>query len=64
MRQLHVKEPWAGLAYSTEREIISDLLSRIQVLEHRLRELEEMVKHLEVVQVSEQESLPFELAGS
>lgn len=44
MRQVHVQDPWAGLAYGTEREVISELMSRIQVLENRLRDLEELVK--------------------
>lgn len=46
MRQLHVQDPWAGLAYRSEQEILNDLLSRIQVLENRLRHLEETVREL------------------
>lgn len=59
MRQLHVKEPWAGLAYSSDQEILTDLLARIQILEHRMRELEETIKRHEIeAQMSEQEALP------
>lgn len=59
MRQVHVNEPWAGLAYSSDREMLTDLLARIQVLEHRLRELEETIKRREIeAQMSEQEALP------
>lgn len=59
MRQLHVKEPWAGLAYSSDREMLTELLSRIQILEHRIHELEEIMKELRVeAPLAEQEALP------
>lgn len=58
MRQLHVKEPWAGLVQSNDREIITDLLTRIQILEHRMRELEELVRAQMVSEIPEQEALP------
>lgn len=58
MRQLHVKEPWAGLAHSSDREMFTDLISRIQILEHRIRELEETIKGLTAVDLPEQEALP------
>lgn len=59
MRQLHVKEPWAGLAHSSDREMLTELLSRIQILEHRIRELEEIMKELRVeAPLSHQEALP------
>lgn len=44
MKQLHIREPWAGLAYGSEEQVVADLVARIQVLERRLRELEELVK--------------------
>ena len=46
MRQVQIQDPWAGLAYSSDRELISDLIARIQVLENRMRELETAVKTL------------------
>lgn len=59
MRQLHVKEPWAGLAYSSDREMFTDLVSRMQVLEHRIRELEEMVRAFTIeAELPQQEPLP------
>lgn len=59
MRQLHVKEPWAELAYTSDRELLTDLVTRIQVLEHRVRELEEAVKRHEIAsEMPEQEALP------
>lgn len=43
MKQLQIREPWAGLAYGSDQQIVADLLARIQVLERRLKELEEVV---------------------
>lgn len=40
MRQLHIREPWADLAYTSDRQIIEDLVSRIQILEAKIRDLE------------------------
>lgn len=40
MKQLHVREPWAGLAYKSGDQLMEDLLRRIQMLEARVRELE------------------------
>lgn len=57
MKQVHVQDPWAGLAYSSDREVITDLIARIQVLENRLRDLEMMIKAREK-QAAEQQTLP------
>jgi hypothetical protein len=43
MRQLYVQEPWANLGYESQAQILNDLMIRIQVLENRLRQLEETV---------------------
>lgn len=40
MKQLHIREPWADLAYRSGDDRLDDLLNRIQVLEARVRELE------------------------
>lgn len=47
MRQLHIREPWASLAAGSERELLVELLGRIQVLENRMRTLEEMLDERE-----------------
>jgi hypothetical protein len=44
MRQVHVQDPWAGVVYANEREMVGEIMSRIQMLETRLRELEGLVK--------------------
>src|SRR5687767_10156205 len=31
MRQLHIREPWADLAYTSDRQMIEDLVARIQI---------------------------------
>ncbi len=41
MRQLHIREPWADLAYRTGEGVIDDLVTRIQMLEARVKELED-----------------------
>jgi hypothetical protein len=41
MRQLYIQEPWANLGYESQAQILNDLMIRIQVLENRLRQLEE-----------------------
>lgn len=43
MRQLYIQEPWANLGYESQQQILSDLLVRMQVLEKRIRDLEESV---------------------
>lgn len=43
MKQLHIREPWADLARGNDQQVVQDLLVRIQLLEARIRELEEMV---------------------
>jgi len=60
MRQVHVQDAWAGVAYANDREIVGELVSRIQMLENRLRELESLVKGvLETeIEVAEQQMLP------
>lgn len=41
MRQLYIQEPWANLGYESQQQILNDLMVRIQVLESRVRQLEE-----------------------
>lgn len=43
MRQLHIREPWASLTAGSEQQLLVELLGRIQVLENRMRTLEEML---------------------
>ena len=43
MRQLYIQEPWANLGYESQAQILNDLTIRIQVLENRIRQLEETV---------------------
>jgi hypothetical protein len=43
MRQLYVQEPWANLGYESQQQIVNDLMIRMQVLENRIRQLEESV---------------------
>lgn len=43
MRQLHIREPWASLAVGTEQQLLNELLGRIQVLENRVRNLEDLL---------------------
>ena len=43
MRQLYIQEPWANLGYESQAQILNDLMIRIQVLENRIRQLEEAV---------------------
>ena len=64
MRQVHVQETWAGVAYGSEREIMTELISRIQILENRLRDLEKYVKDM-TEEVPEQQILqePAAVAG-
>ena len=40
MRQLHIREPWADLAYSSDNQLLEDLANRVQALEGKVRELE------------------------
>lgn len=44
MRQLHIREPWASLTAGSEQQLLVELLGRIQVLENRMRTLEEMLE--------------------
>lgn len=55
MRQLHIKEPWADLAYNNDKQILQDLVSRIQILEARIRELELRISQSEEI---EREAVP------
>lgn len=48
MRQLHIREPWADLAYTSDRQMIEDLVSRIQILEAKIRDLELRVSEQQV----------------
>lgn len=41
MRQLYIQEPWANLGYESQQQLLNDLMVRIQVLESRVRQLEE-----------------------
>lgn len=43
MRQLYIQEPWANLGYESQQQILNDLMIRMQVLEARIRQLEESV---------------------
>jgi hypothetical protein len=43
MRQLYIQEPWANLGYESQQQIVNDLMIRMQVLENRIRQLEESV---------------------
>jgi len=43
MRQLYIQEPWANLGYESQQQILNDLMIRMQVLEARIRQLEETV---------------------
>ncbi|MDQ4144939.1 MAG: hypothetical protein M3198_14610 [Actinomycetota bacterium] len=40
MRQLHIRDAWADLAYNSGSQLLEDLASRVQMLETRVRELE------------------------
>ncbi len=40
MRQLHIREPWADLAYNSDNQLLEDLATRVQTLEAKVRELE------------------------
>jgi chaperonin cofactor prefoldin len=44
MRELHVQDPWAALAYGTDREIMNELRARLEALESRVRLLEESMR--------------------
>ncbi len=44
MRQVSVREPWVGHAYTSDQQLLDDLMARVQILETRLRNLEEQVK--------------------
>lgn len=43
MRQLYIQEPWANLGYESQQQILNDLMIRMQVLETRIRQLEDMI---------------------
>ncbi|HLI55868.1 MAG TPA: hypothetical protein VKY26_02425 [Actinomycetota bacterium] len=43
MRQLYIQEPWANLGYESQQQLVNELMIRMQVLEARLRQLEESV---------------------
>ena len=55
MRQLHIREPWADLQYGSDKEKFNDLVSRIEILEARIRELEMRVA---TENATERESIP------
>ncbi len=40
MKQLHIREPWADLAYNSDNQLLEDLATRVQTLEAKVRELE------------------------
>jgi hypothetical protein len=62
MRQLYIQEPWANLGYESQAQILNDLMIRIQVLEKRIRQLEEHVS--ERMDVEERiERIEVEVAG-
>ncbi len=44
MKQLHIREPWADSAYRSGDQVLEDLLSRVQALEARVRQLEEVAE--------------------
>ena len=43
MRQLYIQEPWANLGYESQQQLVNELMIRMQVLEARIRQLEESV---------------------
>ena len=61
MRQLYIQEPWANLGYESQAQILNDLMIRIQVLEKRIRQLEEQVS--ERIDVERIERIEVEVAG-
>ena len=61
MRQLYIQEPWANLGYESQAQILNDLMIRIQVLEKRIRQLEEQVS--ERIEVERIERIEVEVAG-
>jgi len=50
MKQLRIREPWADLAFGSGEGVLEDLVTRIQMLEARVRELEESPAVGETVQ--------------
>ncbi|MGH2773038.1 MAG: hypothetical protein ACRDIU_07885 [Actinomycetota bacterium] len=59
MKQLQVREPWAGLAYKGNDPLLEELLHRIQVLEARVRDLESKEFEIPVSEeVSGREAMP------
>ena len=55
MRQLHIRDGWADLAYNSGNQLLADLASRVQMLEKRVRDLE--------IKLAEQQGdLEFDLA--
>jgi hypothetical protein len=40
MRQLHIREPWADLAYHSDNQLLEELVSRVRMLECRVKDLE------------------------
>lgn len=62
MRQLYIQEPWANLGYESQAQILNDLMIRIQVLEKRIRQLEQRLS--ERIDVEERiERIEVEVAG-
>ena len=55
MKQLHIREPWADLAYNSNNQLLEDLASRVQTLEAKVRELE--IKLAEALE-EQREALP------
>lgn len=58
MRQLHVREPWADLVYTNDKQVIEDLMARIQILEARVRELEVRTAEKATEAVADREAVP------
>lgn len=59
MKQLHIHEPWATLGFESQQQVLNDLIVRIQMVETRLRQLEEIVAR----QVKEEETEPVVVGG-
>ena len=51
MRQLYIQEPWANLGFESQQQMLSDLLVRMQVLEKRVRDLEETLSDQRILDI-------------
>lgn len=59
MKQLHIREPWADLALKSTDKVLEDLLTRVQVLEAKVRELETRAeKEAPEPQIAPREAIP------